>query len=135
MQLTNNQVLTVLQGLNTLATNKLPIKLSWKVTTAIRELEVFAKAVEAPLQEIRTKYALKDDTGVFLEAVNEKGEKIPNTIQIPNDKIAQLNEETAELLNATVDVHNVNLLLTDFPDTLELEPVVLNALMPIIVNE
>lgn len=131
MQLTNNQVLNALQGLNTLTNNKLPIKLAWKVTTAIRELEVFAKAVEQPVQDIRVKYAVRDENGAFLEALNESGEKIPNTMQIPTEKITLLNTELAELMAATVEVHNVSLSLDDFPETFELEPATLNLLMPL----
>jgi len=44
MQLTNVQVLNALQGLNTISQNKLPIRLAWKVTTAIRSLQDFAKS-------------------------------------------------------------------------------------------
>lgn len=131
MQLTNNQVLNALQGLTTLTNNKLPIKLAWKVTTAVRELEVFAKAVETPMQEIRTKYALKDKDGNFVPAINEAGETVPNTIQIPSEKLQVLNSELSELLNETVNVLNVSLKLEDFPDTLELEPAVLNSLIPL----
>lgn len=135
MQLTNNEVLGVLNALNTLATKKLPVKLSWKIATAHRELETFAKAVDGPIQELRSKHAVKDADGNLLEAFDENGVRVPNTIQIPNDKIALLNAEIGELLSAKVEVHNVTLALADFPDSLELEPSVLNALMPIIVNE
>lgn len=135
MQLTNAQVLSVLQGLNQLSAKKLPIKLAWKVATASRELETFSKAVEQPMQDIRTKYALKDKDGNFIEALNDNGETIPNTIQIPTEKVGLVNDEIGELLSAKVEVHNVTLDLADFPDSLELEPAVLNALMPIITNE
>jgi hypothetical protein len=131
MELTNSQVLNALQGLNTLSSNKLPIKLAWKVTTAIRELEVFAKAVETPLQDIRMKYAARDEDGRLLEALNEAGEKIPNTLQIPSDKLGLLNSELMDLMNAQVQVHNVALSLEDFPDTFEMEPTTLNLLMPL----
>jgi hypothetical protein len=135
MQLTNIQVLNVLQGLNTLAQQKLPIRLAWKVTTAIRSLKEFAKAVEEPLQEIRMKYAVRDVVGNLVEAVNESGESVPNTMQIPNDKLEVLNQEINDLLNATVEVSNVEFSLSDFPETMEMEPSALNLLMPIIKNE
>ncbi len=132
MQLTNTQVLNVLQALSTLSQNKLPIKLSWKITTAIRSLEPFAKAIDEPMKEIRLKYALRDHLDNFVEAVDKDGNPVPNTIQIPNDKVAIVNQEMEELLTQTVEVSNVTLRLTDFPDTLQVEPVVLNALLPII---
>lgn len=135
MQLTNVQVLNVLQGLNTISQNKLPIRLAWKVTTAIRSLQDFAKSLDEPMQEIRMKYALRDETGSLMEALDEKGDKLPNTIQIPNDKIAIVNKEMNELLGATVEVANVEFSLSDFPETLELEPSTLNLLAPIIKDE
>lgn len=135
MQLTNAEVLNALQGLNKLAGNKLPIKLSWKVATASRELEAFAKAVDTPMQEVRTKHALKDENGNFVEAFDENGVKVPNTIQIPGDKVALVNSELNELLSEKVEVHNVQLNLSDFPETLELEPAIVNALMPILTDK
>lgn len=135
MQLTNVQVLNALQGLNTISQNKLPIRLAWKVTTAVRSLQDFAKALDEPMQEIRTKHALRDEGGNLVEAVDEKGEKIPNTIQIPNDKIAIVNKEMNELLGQTVEVHNVEFSLSDFPETMELEPSTLTLLTPILKDE
>ena len=135
MQLTNVQVLNVLQGLNTISQNKLPIRLAWKVTTAIRSLQEFAKAVDEPMKEIRTKHALKDEAGNFVQAVDENGKEIPDTIQIPNDKIAIVNQEMNELLGATVEVSNVEFSLSDFPESLELEPSVLSLLMPVLKDE
>ena len=135
MQLTNAQVLNVLQALNTLSQKKLPIKLAWKITTAVRSLEPFAKAVDEPMQEIRTKHAVKDADGKLVEAVDKDGTPIPNTIQIPGDKVRVVNTELNELLEQTIEVTNVELKLSDFPDTLELEPAVLNGLLPIINDE
>jgi len=135
MQLTNVQVLNVLQGLNTISQNKLPIRLAWKVTTAIRSLQDFAKAVDEPMKEIRTKHALKDEAGNFVPAVDENGKEIPDTIQIPNDKIAIVNQEMNELLGATVEVSNVEFTLSDFPESMEIEPAVISALMPVLKDE
>ena len=135
MQLTNLQVLNALQGLNTLGQQKLPIKLSWKITTAVRSLEAFAKAVDEPMKEVRIKYALKDADGNLVPAVGEDGKELPDTLQIPNDKIAIANKELGELLEQTVEVLNVKLKLADFPDDMQLEPAVLNALLPILETE
>jgi hypothetical protein len=135
MQLTNLQVLNVLQALNKLGQEKLPIRLSWKVTTAVRELEAFAKAVDEPMKEIRMKYANRDHLGALVEAKDENGNAIPNTITIPNDKIESVNKELDELLSQEVEVKNVTFKLSDFPDSLELEPAVLNALYPVMVDE
>jgi len=135
MLLTNLQVLNVLQGLNSLGQQKLPIKLSWKITTAVRSLEAFAKAVDEPMKEVRMKYALKDADGNLIPAVGEDGKEIPDTIQIPNDKIVIANKELGDLLEQTVEVHNVTLKLADFPDDMQLEPAILNTLLPILETE
>lgn len=135
MQLTNVQVLNALQSLNTISQNKLPIRLAWKVTTAVRSLQDFAKSLDEPMQEIRMKHAVRDDAGNLVEAVDEKGEKVPNTIQIPNDKIAIVNQEMNDLLSIVVEVSNVEFALSDFPETLELEPAVLVGLTPLIKDE
>jgi hypothetical protein len=135
MQLTNIQVLNAVQALSSLGQNKLPFKLAWRVTTAIRSLEPFAKAVDEPMKEIRLKYALRDHLDNLVEAVDKDGNAIPNTVQIPNDKIALVNKEMEDLLSLTVEVHNVEFKLSEFPESLELEPAVLTALTPIIKDE
>ena len=135
MQLTNIQVLNAVQALSSLGQKKLPFKLAWRVTTAMRSLEPFAKAVEEPLKEIRLKYALRDHLDNFVEAVDKDGNTIPNTIQIPNDKITIVNKEMDDILFQTVEVHNVEFKLSEFPDTIELEPAVLSALVPLMKDE
>ena len=135
MQLTNVQVLNAVQALSSLGQQKLPFKLAWRVTTAMRSLEPFAKAVEEPLKEIRLKYALRDHLDNLVEAVDKDNNTIPNTIQIPNDKIAIVNKEMDDILFQTVEVHNVEFKLSEFPDTIELEPAVLSALVPLMKDE
>ena len=135
MQLTNLQVLNAVGALNVLGQQKMPIKLAWKINTAIRSLEPFAKAIDEPMKDIRIKYALRDQLDNLVEAVDKDGKNIPNTIQIPNDKIAIVNQELDELLSQTVEVHNVAFRLSEFPDTLELEPSVLNALGILITED
>ncbi len=135
MQLTNIQVLNAVQALSSLGQQKLPFKLAWRVTTAMRSLEPFAKAVEEPLKEIRLKYALRDHLDNLVEAVDKDNNTIPNTIQIPNDKIAIVNKEMDDILFQTVEVHNVEFKLSEFPDTIELEPAVLSALVPLMKDE
>lgn len=134
MQLTNLQVLNALQSLSTISQHKLPIRLAWRITTAIRSLEPFAKAVDEPMKDIRMKYAIKDQLDNYIEAVDENGNAVPNTIQIPNDKIAIVNADMDELLSQTIEVLNVNFKLSEFPDTIELQPAVLVGLIPLITE-
>jgi hypothetical protein len=132
MKLTNFQVLNATQGLGALAQKKMAIKAAWKVTTALKSLESFAKTADESMKEIRNKYAVMDAQGNPMEAINEKGERVPNTVQIPTDKIQLLNNEMEEFMNQEVEVHNVELKLTDFPENLELEPSVLLSIAPLI---
>ena len=135
MQLTNLQVLNALQSLSTISQHKLPIRLAWRITTAIRSLEPFAKAVDEPMKDIRMKYAIKDQLDNYIEAVDDNGNAVPNTIQIPNDKIAIVNKDMDELLSQMVEVLNVKFKLSEFPDTLELQPAVLVGLTPLITED
>jgi hypothetical protein len=135
MQLTNLQVLNALQALNVLGQEKLPIKLAWKVTTAIRSLEPFAKAVDEPMKTIRTKHAIQDEEGNFIPAVDSDGNSIPDTVQIPRDKLEAVNKEMDELLNQTIEVQNASLKLSDFPESTQLSPAILHALTPLIKDD
>lgn len=135
MQLTNLQVLNAFQSLSTISQHKLPIRLAWRITTAIRSLEPFAKAVDEPMKDIRMKYAIKDQLDNYIEAVDENGNAVPNTIQIPNDKIAIVNKDMDELLSQMVEVLNAKFKLSEFPDTLELQPAVLVGLTPLITDD
>lgn len=134
MTLTNAQVLQVLQSLQTLGNNKLPVKLSWKITTAKKTLDGFAKAIEEGIQEIREKYAVKNEDGTFAEAVDENGNNVPNTMQITQENIEKFNQDLNDVLSITVVVLNVELSMADFPDTLEIEPIVLESLSPILIE-
>jgi hypothetical protein len=135
MQLTNLQILNATQGLSALSQQKLPIRLAWQVNTAIRSLEPFVKAVEEPLQEIRIRYAKKDDMGNLLSAEDTDGNPLPNTVQIPNEKIVEVNKEMDSLLGVSVEVSNVSFKLSEFPNTLQLEPAVLSSLTPLITDD
>jgi len=134
MKLTNLQVLSSVQGLSALAQKKMGIKAAWKITTALKSLEQFAKTAEESMQTIRDKYALLDESGKPLLAVNEKGESIPNTVQIPSDKVSEFNKEMSDFMQAEVEVANVQLTLKDFPENLELEPSVLLSVAALIVE-
>ena len=70
----------------------------------------------------------------MVEALDKDGKVIPNTITIPNDKIELVNMELDELLSQVVEVSNVGLKLSDFPDSMELEPTALLALAPILTD-
>lgn len=135
MKLTNLEVLSAVQGLGALSQKKMGLKTAWKVTTALRSLESFAKAADETMKDIRNKYAVLDANGNPLQAVNEKGESIPNTVQIPNAKIPLFNKEMEDFMKLEVEVHNVQFKLEDFPEGLELEPSVLLSISPLLLQD
>jgi hypothetical protein len=134
MKLTNFQVLNVAQGLSALAQKKMAIKTAWKITTALKALEPFAKVADDSMKELRNKYALLDSQGKPMEAVNEKGEKVPNTVQIPTDKVQLLNSEMEDFMTQELEIHNIEFKLSDFPETLELEPSILLSISTLITE-
>lgn len=134
MQLTNKQVTDAYRGLTMLSNQKVPIKLAWKITTAIRSLAPFATKAGEIMEEIQKKYAMKNEDGTVVLGLDEKGNSIPNTMQIPPANISQLNAEIADILDQLVEVHNVQLKTTDFPDDIDIEPAVLTNLSSILVT-
>lgn len=134
MQLTNKQVTDAYRGLTMLSNQKVPIKLAWKITTAIRSLAPFATKAGEIMEEIQKKYAMKNEDGTVVLGLDEKGNSIPNTMQIPPANISQLNAEIVDILDQLVEVHNVQLKTTDFPDDIDIEPAVLTNLSSILVT-
>lgn len=134
MQLTNKQVTDAYRGLTMLSNQKVPIKLAWKITTAIRSLAPFATKAGEIMEEIQKKYAMKNEDGTVVLGLDEKGNSIPNTMQIPPANISQLNAEIVDILDQLVEVHNVQLKTTDFPDDINIEPAVLTNLSSILVT-
>jgi len=135
MKLTNQQMLDVFAGLNTLSNEKFAAKMSWKIQMARTTLQPLVEALDKLLTEVRTKYAVKDNLGETIPAKNDKGEDIPNTIQIASENFAAVNDELMGLMKAEVEVSNVSLSLSDFPDTFEISPNTLAALSPILTTE
>jgi len=132
MKLRNEQILNVFTGLNSLGNEKFSAKLAWKISTARGALTPFVESLEKAMSELRLKYAVKDETGNTIPAVDEAGKSVEGTIQVSRENIAVLNKELAELLSIETDVENVTLSINDFPDTWEISPNALAALQPIL---
>lgn len=134
MQLTNMQVQEILAGLRALGGEKMPAKLAWKIQTTRKSLEPFLETLSTSIQEIQGKYAKRDAKGELVLGKDADGKDVPNTIQIPDDKIASANKDLEELLGQKVEVTNVGFALGDFPDTLTVTADVMAALAPIITE-
>lgn len=135
MKLTNQQMLDVFAGLNALSNEKFAAKLAWKIQMARTTLQPLVEALDKMMTEVRSKYAVKDQLGEIVPAKNEQGEDIPNTMQIATENIAAANEEFSGLMKTEVEVTNVTLSLSDFPDSFEISPNTLAALSPIMSVE
>jgi len=132
MKLRNEQILNVFAGLNSLGNEKFSAKLAWKITTARGALTPFVESLEKAMAEVRTKYAIRDESGNIIPASGENGLPVEGTMQVAKENIPILNKEIADLLSIETDVENVILSMSDFPDTLEISPNVLAALYPIL---
>ena len=132
MKLRNEQILNVFAGLNSLGNEKFSAKLAWKISTARGALTPFVESLEKTMSEVRLKYAVKDDEGNVVPAVDEEGKSVEGTIQVSRENIPLLNTELTELLSVETEVENVSLSINDFPDTLEISPNALAALQPIL---
>lgn len=134
MELTNLQVQEVLGALRAIGQQKFPAKFAWKLQTARKSLEAPAQTLVEAIQEIQQKYAERDKEGKLVEGTNEKGETVPGSIKIPAEKIAEANKELEELLQEKVKVENVQLKVSDFPESAEVTVDMLSALAPIMAE-
>jgi hypothetical protein len=135
MKLTNQQILDVFAGLNQLSNEKFAAKLAWKIQMARTTLQPLVESLDKMLAETRQKYAVKDNLGQIVPAKDKDGNDIENTMQIAPENIKAANEELSGLMLTEVEVSNVSLSLSDFPDSLEISPNTLAALSPIISAE
>lgn len=129
------QIMAATQAIAKLTQYKLPMRLAWKVATAVSVLSPLEKTVNDTAYNTRISYAIRKDDGSFVQATDTDGQPIPNTMQIPPDKITILNQELDELLAQTVEVHNTQFNLSEFPETMEIEPSVFVGLGPFLIND
>ena len=71
MKLRNEQILNVFAGLNSLGNEKFSAKLAWKISTARGALTPFVESLEKAMSELRLKYAIRDEEGNPVPAVDE----------------------------------------------------------------
>lgn len=135
MKLTNQQMVDVFTGLNALSNEKFAAKLAWKIQMARTTLQPLVEALDKMLAEVRQKYAMKDEHGNIIPAKDKDGNDVENTMQIAAENISAANEELSGLMLTEVEVSNVSLSLSDFPDSFEISPNTLAALSPIISAE
>jgi hypothetical protein len=119
MELKNRDIIDILKSLNTLAQERLPIKLSWRIETARRALEPFYETAIGAVEQAKFRRALKNDDGSFVLAKDAEGKGIPGTMVFDKNEVDDLNREIKSVLDETVEVSNINMNLSEFPDNLE----------------
>lgn len=133
MKITNQKLLESFQALQQLSNEKVPAKLAWKIQTARVTLQPFVEVLNKSLDEIRMKFALRNDSGDIVPGKDKDGNDVPGTLQIPGDKIQEANQELRDLLSQELDILlNVAISIDDFPDSLEISANTLNGLQAIL---
>ena len=132
MKLKNREVYNAVNALNSFGNEKLPAKLAWRINTARTSLQPFFDRLQESLDETRLKHALTDKKGNAIPGKDENGKPVENTIQIDPKKIEDFNKEISDLLDEVVEVNNVEISISSFPDSLELTPNTMAGLQPLI---
>jgi len=120
MKIKNRDIIEILSTLNLMAKQKLPIKLSWRIETSRNAIRPFADTAIKMIDQIKMEKALKDQEGRPLMSKDEKGNNIPDTLMFDKNVLESLNKDIESILDAEVEIENVEFKLEEFPDSLEL---------------
>ena len=135
MELKNREVIDIFNTLNTLAKERLPIKLSWRIETSRRALEPFYETALAAVEQAKVRRALKNPDGSFVLAKGPDGNNIPGTMMFPREEVEDLNKEINSVLDETVEVSNITIKLSEFPDNLEISAESIKGLDKVVKDE
>ena len=114
MKISNLELLNTFLALNFISKEKLPIMLSYQIEMIRNYIEPFAKIVDNMILEIKKRHAALDATGEFVLAKSEDGSTLPNTLILDNAEEA--NKEINEFLIQELEVPDVSLQLSQFPN-------------------
>jgi len=135
MRLKNREIVDIINSLNLMARERLPIKLAWKIETARRALAPFHETALAAVEQAKVRVALKKPDGSFVLAKDAAGNDIPGTMMFPKEEIEQLNKEINSVLDETVEVTNIAINISDFPENFEMSADAIKGLDQIISEE
>jgi hypothetical protein len=135
MELKNRDVVEVFNSLNTLARERLPIKLSWRIETSRRALEPFYETAIAAVEQAKVRRALKNPDGTFVLAKGPDGNPVPGTMMFPREEVEDLNKEINSVLDEVVEVSNIAIKLSEFPDNLEMSAESIKGLDKVVKDE
>lgn len=127
MKMSNAELIGFFAALGALRMRGMPARLAWKLSVNEKILKPFADAFDASAEELRKRFAEKDESGAIVTKDTPNGP----TYQIPEESLDAANLELQELLKEQFDVTPVEIGLADFPDTFEVTPETMTLLVPI----
>ncbi len=91
--------------INELLDKKISIVAAFKLSRMVKELnDVIKSKTEAEVKLIN-RFAKKSEDGEIQLSKNEKGEDVPNTFEIENDKLDEFSKEMNELMMVETDIN------------------------------
>lgn len=120
MKIKNRDIIEILSTLNIMAKQKLPIKVSWKIETARNAIRPFADTALQMIDDAKREKAMRDPDGNILMSKDANGNDIPDTLMFDKNVIDEVNKEIDSLLDAEVELANIEFKVEDFPDSVEL---------------
>lgn len=135
MELKNREIIDIVNSLNTLAHERLPIKLSWRIETSRRALMPFYETAMAAAEQAKFRKALKNPDGSFIFAKGPDGNDIIGRMMFRKEEVEELNKEIASVLDETVEISNITMKLSEFPENLEVSAESIKGLDKIIKEE
>lgn len=111
MKLKTSELIERFQNLNSLANDKTTGRIAMAIMCNIKAMENLYKTTIQAIEDIKVKYANKD----------EKGEPIiiDNQYQIPSENIPKLEDEINEISNQEIEVPDMTMLPIDAFDKCE----------------
>lgn len=131
MKMSNAELLGFFAALGSLKQRKMPARLAWKLSATEKVLRPFGDAFDSATEELRTRYAEKDENNSPVMITDENGNR---SFDIKPENMEKANEELADLMKETFEVQPVELTLADFPDTLEVTPELMSLLAPMMAE-
>lgn len=135
MELKNREIIEITNSLNGLAQERLPIKLSWRIETSRKALAPFYDTAIAAVEQAKFRRALKNPDGGFVLAKDANGQDIQGSMMFPREEVEDLNREINSVLDETVEVSNIAIKLSEFPDNLEMSAESIKGLDLIVKDE
>lgn len=135
MKLNNKQIIDCLAGLNSLAKEKMPIGLAYKIDIIRQNLEPFFLAANHMINEIKTEYAKKDENNNILFQKNVQGEPIPGAFLFTQENLGVVNQEIKEVLEDSIELPELSIRMSEFPPNTLVSAEVLANLRGLLVNQ